>query len=212
MKHTILIVALAIFTTVVLAQDAPPPPAKEKQRPPEKEFAPDKGARERAEGIEKMMRFVEDRIAQRLAEAKREAAAKQPSNLLSRAVRLEFRAEPGGPEERPMVVRTAVDRFTLAVGLKGRGQGMNIKTTGHIQFLENNLILVVYDATMEFAGGEGGGNVSVSGGVKLVPGRPSTVASLGDRHLVLVAEYDEEPAIAEKKIDKPMPAGETAEK
>ena len=196
------------FTAAGLAQNGAAPSAKPELKPAadkDSAGATDKTVRERSDVMERFLKAIDDRLNSRMAELRRETIAQKGGQLLAHSVRLEFRLEPATTDERPLVVRTATDRFTMSVNSKAKTQGVNIRVSGQIQLIDDRQILVIYDANLDPIAADGGPNTSISGGVKLQPGRPVTLATLGDRSWLLVGTLDEEVAPMVDKDIKPVP-------
>ena len=109
--------------------------------------------------------------------------------VFDRNIRLDFRLVPEEEDDKPTFVVTAIPRYrTMGRYANADGEGM-LEISGEVDIREDNQILVVLEAEMEFRSGEKETGWHVSTGVLLKPGEEFEVARMGEKTLVVRASY-----------------------
>ena len=126
-----------------------------------------------------------------LSEAREEA---QP---LPRPVKLSFRFEPEDGQFKPLWVLVSTTRYSVDVSYQSKDGEFQLRVEGHVRPLEGKF-LVTYNAQVFFTNADVTAMFKTDGSTQLTPGKEKKLATLGDRSLMLVLDYDD----AEKKSEK----------
>lgn len=111
--------------------------------------------------------------------------------ILDQNVRLVFRVEPLDDDDREVFLVTATPHFAHETEYSGQNMEIEFAVAGHLRILEENQILLVFEAHLLYEGNDDRALFHVESSVVIEAGATIEVASMGDRTLVVQAGFGE---------------------
>ena len=112
------------------------------------------------------------------------------TGVFERNVRIGFgMVDDDGESEGQTFIVTAIPKCRLSAKFKNEGETAMTAFSGAVDILENGEILVMLEAELLFAGGEGDEEFCVATAIRLRSGQEQEVAKVGERMLIVRAEY-----------------------
>lgn len=122
--------------------------------------------------------------------AEAEQGKDHDAGVFERNVRIGFTmVDDDGESEGHVFIVTAVPKYKMTAKFKNEGEAAMMAISGAVDILENDDLLVLLEAEMLFAGEEGDEEFAVETAIRLRSGHEQEVAKMGERMLIVHAEY-----------------------
>jgi len=117
----------------------------------------------------------------------RRAAEQAEVEPLGKTLTLQFQLPLGDKAEKPMSVVAAARGYGIEVQMNNNGQSFHFEVHGRLALdpKATDAVLVTYQASLKFEGGETEGSLSAEGSVLAKYGKPVPLAQFGDKSLHL---------------------------
>jgi|ETNmetMinimDraft_26_1059896.scaffolds.fasta_scaffold36129_3 hypothetical protein len=110
---------------------------------------------------------------------------------LDRNVRLEFKVVPLENEDREVFLVAASPGFHHRTEYEGEGVRVEFEVSGRIEIRENGHIFLIFESALAYEGANESAVFHVESSIVMEPGDTVEVASMGDKNLVIYANYAE---------------------
>ena len=126
----------------------------------------------------------------RKGSAEAEHGEDRDAEVFERNVRIGFTmVDDDGESEGHVFIVTAVPKYKMTAKFKNEGEAAMMAFSGAVDILENDQILVVLEAEMLLVGEEGEEEFSAATAVRLKSGHEQETVKMGERVLIVHAEY-----------------------
>jgi len=118
-----------------------------------------------------------------------ECLEEEEIEVLERTVKLHFQVVPAEKDDKGLLIVTTSSVFASSVALAGEDGEVAFGVSGEVEIWDDESIFLCFDAEIVFESEEGRGEFTLMTGVKLAPGKELAVGSVGDKNLVVKADY-----------------------